>query len=203
MGFGMLRVLNDDVVTPNNGFSTHHHENMEIVSIPLSGSLRHQDSEGNETIIKKGEVQLMSAGTGVYHSEFNNSDQDMVNFLQIWVFPERIGITPRYEQLEFPESGRQNEFQLVVSPWDEKDPGIKINQQAYFSLLNLDAGRKVSYNFHDSKHGVYLFVISGTLNVSGDTLTSRDAIGIHDTDAVEISAENDSQLLAIEVGMSS
>jgi quercetin 2,3-dioxygenase len=201
MGFGLLRVLNDDVVEPSRGFGTHPHENMEIVSIPLSGSLRHKDSEGNKTVIKSGEVQIMSAGTGVLHSEFNDSGQDPVNFLQIWVMPEKLNIAPRYDQREFPESGRQNQFQVVVSPLDTSDQGIKINQQAYFSLASLGAGNSLTYHIHNLNHGAYVFVFEGSVDVFGETLQTRDAIGIQDASAIELIAASDTNLLVIEVPM--
>lgn len=202
MGFGLLRVLNDDFVEPTYGFETHPHKNMEIVSVPLAGSLRHKDSEGNKTVIKKGEVQLMSAGTGVQHSEFNNSDKDLVNFLQIWIMPEKLDIAPRYDQQLFPEEDRKNKFQLVVSPMDKEGEGIKINQQSYFSLADLERESQLTYRPHDPKHGIYLFVIEGEISVGGENLEKRDAIGINEIDAVEISAKQDTQLLVIEVPMS-
>lgn len=201
MGFGLLRVLNDDVVEPLRGFDTHPHRNMEIVSIPLSGSLRHKDSEGNEAVIRSGEVQLMSAGTGVLHSEFNDSDQDLVNFLQVWVLPERLNIAPRYDQQEFPEAGRKNQFQLVVSPLDTNADGVKINQQAYFSLSNLEAGNRLYYNFHNLNHGAYIFVFKGAVDVSGESLQTRDAIGIHHASVIELKATSNARLLVIEVPM--
>lgn len=202
MGFGLLRVLNDDVVAPSRGFDTHPHENMEIISIPLFGSLKHKDSEGNKTVIKSGEVQIMSAGSGVLHSEFNGSDHELVNFLQIWVLPEELNILPRYDQQEFPVSGRQNQFQLVVSPLNSKAEGIKINQQAYFSLSNLGARNRLSYNFRNSNHGAYIFVFEGSVDVSGKSLQTRDAIGIHGASAIELKATSDARILVIEVPMS-
>ncbi len=202
MGFGLLRVLNDDVVEPTRGFDTHPHQNMEIVSIPLSGSLRHKDSEGNKTVIRKDDVQLMSAGTGVLHSEFNDSDQDLVNFLQIWILPEKLEIRPRYDQGEFSEKERKNQLQLVVSPLDKDADGIKINQQAYFSLLDLDKEHGLSYKLYHPDHGVYLFVIEGSVQIDHENLKTRDAIGIHESSSFEISASIDSKLLFIEVPMS-
>lgn len=202
MGFGLLRVLNDDVVEPSRGFETHPHQNMEIVSIPLSGSLRHKDSEGNRTVIKRGEVQLMSAGTGVLHSEFNDSDQDVVNFLQIWVVPQKLEIRPRYDQNEFPETGRKNQLQLVVSPLDKDLEGIKINQQAYFSLLDLDQENGLSYKLKNPGYGVYVFVFEGSVKIEEESLEARDAVGVSDCSSFEISATSDSKLLFIEVPMS-
>ena len=202
MGFGLLRVLNDDVVEPTRGFETHPHKNMEIVSIPLSGALRHKDSEGNKTVIQSGEVQLMSAGTGVLHSEFNDSDSETVNFLQIWVQPEKLNIAPRYDQDSFPEDGRKNQLQLVVSPMDKNEKGIKINQQAYFSLLDLDEDHGLSYKLKNRDHGVYVFVLEGSVKVEDKSLEARDAIGVSESSSFEISATNDSKLVFIEVPMS-
>lgn len=202
MGFGLLRVLNDDVVEPTRGFETHPHKNMEIVSIPLSGALRHKDSEGNRTVIQSGEVQLMSAGTGVLHSEFNDSDKEVVNFLQIWVLPEKLDIAPRYDQAEFPEDGRKNQLQLVVSPLDGDEKGIKINQQAYFSLLDLDKDHSLPYKLKNRNHGVYVFVLEGSVKVEDKNLEARDAIGINECSSFEISATKDSKLVFIEIPMS-
>lgn len=199
MGFGLLRVLNDDIVAPSQGFATHPHQNMEIVSIPISGALKHKDSEGNETVIKHGEVQLMSAGTGVLHSEYNDSNKDPVNFLQIWVLPEKKDIAPRYDQREFPEEKRRNQFQVVVSPMDKGLDGIKINQQAYFSLADLDEGKQLSYTLNKDGYGVYFFIIEGIVEVNGERLDKRDAMGVSDVSSVQLLAHKYSKILAIEV----
>ena len=202
MGFGLLRVLNDDFVAPGHGFDTHPHRDMEIVSIPLAGSLHHQDSEGHEQVIKHGEVQLMSAGTGVFHSEYNASDKEAVNFLQIWVMPDKLGIVPRYDQKKFSKLGRHNKLQTIVSPLDTDDEGVKINQNAYFSLLDLDVSKSLTYQKKVARHGVYIFLINGQLDVSGSLLNTRDAIGLLDMDQIELKAVDDAQVLIIEIPFS-
>jgi redox-sensitive bicupin YhaK (pirin superfamily) len=198
MHFGLLRVINDDIVQPSRGFGTHPHENMEIVSIPLSGSLRHQDSMGNQHIISAGEVQIMSAGSGITHSEFNNSDQEEVNFLQIWVFPQEQNITPRYGQQRFDRADRHNRFQTLVAP-DKDTDAIWTNQQAWFSLANLDAGMTLTYRKQRPASGVYLFVIEGGLTVNGRQLLKRDGLGLTGPDDIELRAECPAEVLAIEV----
>ncbi|MEM7647393.1 MAG: pirin family protein [Pseudomonadota bacterium] len=202
MGFGLLRVLNDDQVEPSAGFGTHPHSDMEIISIPLSGALRHKDSEGNKTVIKSGEVQIMSAGTGVYHSEYNNSHDDFVNFLQIWVMPEKKGIDPRYDQQKFDPEGRDNQFQTVVSPIGSEEGGVKINQQAYFSLLDLDGTKEVSYQVRKPGHGAYVFVLEGEVGVADETLAEKDGMGIEDSQRFVVNAKDYSRVLVIEVPMS-
>jgi redox-sensitive bicupin YhaK (pirin superfamily) len=202
MGFGVLRVINDDTVKPSMGFGTHPHENMEIVSIPLAGSLRHQDSMGNTSVIMSGEVQIMSAGSGVTHSEYNNSDEEEVHFLQIWVFPKERDIEPRYGQRRFDRADRQNRFQLLVSP-DASDESLSINQDAWFAMADLESGKEVTYRKHHSSHGVYFFVIEGRVDIVGHVLERCDGLGmVHGEDFV-IKAESQAQLLAIEVPMSS
>ncbi len=198
MGFGTLRVLNDDVVQPSQGFGTHPHENMEIISIPLAGSLRHKDSMGNVHVIRTGEVQVMSAGTGITHSEYNNSDEDPVNFLQIWVLPKLNNIEPRYDQDIFEKADRQNKFQLVVSP-DGRGDSLAINQDAYFSLAEIDAGKSVQYSPHQTGNGTYLFVLEGQIEVDGEQLSKRDALGLWVNAPMDINASEDTQLLSIEV----
>jgi redox-sensitive bicupin YhaK (pirin superfamily) len=198
--FGLLRVINDDIVKPGRGFGTHPHENMEIVSIPLAGSLRHQDSMGNKHVINAGEVQIMSAGSGLTHSEYNNSAQEDVNFLQIWVFPKEKNITPRYGQKLFAKSDRHNRFQTLVSP--DKDSGaIWINQDAWFSMADLDAGITLKYRKHRADSGFYFFVISGQVVIEGHDLGRRDGLGISEGNDVQISAQSQAELLCIEVPM--
>ncbi len=199
MGFGALRVLNDDIVAPSMGFSTHPHQNMEIVTVPLVGALQHKDSVGNESVIRHGEVQLMSAGKGVRHSEFNASQQEPVNLLQIWVLPEKLNIDPRYEQKRFNAEGRANAWQLVVSPMDKSLEGVKINQDAYFSLGDLEAQRTLVYTPYQAQNLLYLFVIDGDVMVESQALKRRDAIGLSDFTSIEIKAQTNSQLLAIEI----
>lgn len=197
MGFGKLRVLNDDIVDPSMGFGTHPHDNMEIISIPLRGSLRHEDSMGNQHIIESGEVQIMSAGTGITHSEFNNSDVDEVNFLQIWILPKKIDIQPRYEQKRFDADKRRNQFQLFVSP-DGQEGSVSINQDVYFSQVDLDKDRLVSYPLHASSNGVYLFMISGSATIGDQRLDPRDGAEVSDVQKVDLRATTDAQILCIE-----
>lgn len=199
--FGALRVLNDDTVSGGMGFGTHPHDNMEIISIPLEGALEHKDTMGNTTVIKKGEVQIMSAGTGVQHSEKNHSQNDTVKFLQIWIFPEERGLEPRYEQKFFKEEERLNQWQTVVSPMDSIDSGVKIHQNAWFSMVKLDAGNSIKYESKDSKNGIFLFNLSGCVQIGTEHLDTRDAIGITDTSAIEISASELSEILLMEVPM--
>lgn len=200
MGFGKLRVVNDDVVAGGGGFGTHSHDNMEIISVPLSGALRHKDSMGNTHVIRHGEVQIMSAGTGLSHSEYNDSVTDAVNFLQIWVLPRETDIEPRYGQLTFHPIDQYNKFQLVVSP-DNTGETIWINQDAYFSLGEFDQGKRVRYKVHTPGNGVYVFVIEGEIEIADERLHSRDAIGLTELEDVTITAQADSRVLLIEVPM--
>lgn len=198
--YGLLRVLNDDIVQPGEGFSTHPHDNMEIISIPLKGALAHKDSTGSEHVINTGDVQIMSAGSGLYHSEYNASKKEEVNFLQIWIFPKERDIEPRYDQRSYNADERKNKFQQVASP--EKDnTSLWINQDAYFSLVNLEKGKDISYNINKKGNSVYLFLIDGTITAAGEKLDKRDGLGIEDTDEVNISANENSELLVIEVPM--
>lgn len=169
MNFGLLRVLNDDIVKPAMGFGTHPHENMEIVSIPLSGSLRHQDSLGNRHQITVGEVQIMSAGSGLTHSEYNNSDQQEVNFLQIWIYPEKEDIPPRYGQKRFEKADRHNRFQTLVSP-EQNSAAIWINQKAWFSMADLVPGTSIHYARKRQENGLYFFVIDGSVEIEAQRL---------------------------------
>lgn len=202
LGFGLLKVLNDDQVEPSKGFETHPHRDMEIVSIPLSGSLRHKDSVGNEILIAPGDVQIMSAGTGVQHSEFNGSDTETVHFLQIWVMPEKRGIHPRYEQKFFSHLERKNKFQTIVSPLNTSDEGVKINQQCYFSLVDLEPNKIITYNYNLSNNGIFVFNLSGSAKIENQTLMDRDAIAIENADQIDIKALEQTSLLIIEVPMS-
>jgi len=199
--FGLLRVLNDDIVAPGMGFGTHPHDNMEIVTIPLKGELAHQDSTGNKEVIKAGEVQIMSAGSGLTHSEFNNSKKEFVNLFQIWVFPKEKNITPRYDQKIFNPEERKNKFQIVVSP-DEKDGALWINQDAYFTLGNFDEGNLLKYEIKKNGNGVYVMITEGSAEIDGEVLSRRDAIGLSDLSSVEIKILAKSELLIIEVPMS-
>jgi redox-sensitive bicupin YhaK (pirin superfamily) len=198
--FGALRVVNDDSIAGGGGFGTHPHDNMEIVTIPLEGKLAHKDSTGNEGIISKGDVQIMSAGTGIRHSEYNASASENAKLLQIWVFPKLKNIKPVYGQKTFDIKDRKNKWQVVVSP-DAADQALGINQDARFSLAQLDKGETVSYETKFKGSGVYLFVIDGEVKIGDQELKKRDAIGLSDTDHLEIKASTNSEILAIEVPM--
>lgn len=200
VNFGLLRVINDDIVQPSMGFATHPHENMEIVSIPLVGSLRHQDSMGNKHIISAGEVQIMSAGTGLTHSEYNNSAEQDVQFLQIWVLPKEKNIQPRYGQLRFNADERKNRFQTMVSA-KASDKTIWINQDAWFAMTDLEAGKQTKYTKQKKNSGVYFFVIEGEVEVDGHLMERRDGLGLTDAESHLVSATTETQLLAIEVPM--
>lgn len=195
--FGALRVLNDDIVKPGQGFGTHPHDNMEIISIPLSGSLAHKDSTGRAQEIKTGEVQIMSAGTGLYHSEYNYSKTDEVNFLQIWVLPKEKNIAPRYDQKDFTEQFKNNQLVTVVSPNDTN--ALWINQDAIFSLGQLNAKTKLTYKQQFKGNGVYIFSIDGSMKVNGQQLQKRDAFGTFESNPLSIEILEDSHLLLIEV----
>lgn len=198
MNFGALRVLNDDVVKGGQGFGAHPHDNMEIVSIPLEGALAHKDSTGTDGIIKTGDVQIMSAGSGIKHSEFNASKTDDVNFLQIWILPKEENIQPRYEQKTFDVAGRKNKWQIVVSP-DEKDGGVWINQDAVFALANAEKNAKLTYKNKFRDDCVYVFVIEGQVEINGEILNKRDAMEISETNEFKVKAKTDGEILAIEV----
>lgn len=200
MHFGALRVLNDDIVAAGKGFGAHPHDNMEIVSIPLSGALAHKDSTGRNEIINTGDVQIMSAGSGIEHSEFNASKTDPVNFLQVWLFPKQKNIKPRYEQKTFNAEERINKWQVVVSP-DEKDKAVWINQDAKFSLATIEAGNTLNYKNGFEGNGVYFFVLEGKSTIAGKELNKRDAIGVSETNDTTINATEKTSVLAIEVPM--
>lgn len=198
MNFGLLRVLNDDVVQGGKGFGTHPHDNMEIVSIPLKGELEHRDTTGRHEIIKTNDVQIMSAGSGIAHSEYNASKTDPVNFLQIWVFPKLENINPRYNQKTFKPEDRINTLQVVVSP-DETNGSVYINQDAWFLLGTLKKGTACDYTIKKSNNGVYAFVIAGEVTIANHKLNRRDAIGIWETDKLSIVADADAEVLLIDV----
>ena len=197
--FGALRVLNDDYVAGGGGFGTHPHENMEIISIPLSGDLKHQDSMGSKAIIKQGDVQIMSAGTGVSHSEINASNNEPVKFLQIWIFPKVQNISPRYDQRFFDWENKKNELVEIVSPLGGE--GIGINQDAWLSIGNFDSGHSFRYKRHLEGNGIYLFSLDGELNVEKHNLSKRDAIGFSEVEDISIEIKSNSQFLIIEVPM--
>lgn len=202
MNFGALRVLNDDVVQPKMGFGTHPHQNMEIISIPLKGALSHKDSMGNKRAIEVGEVQVMSAGTGLTHSEFNDSKTDEVNFLQLWIIPEELSVKPNYEQRTFPSEGKRNQLQTVVAPKDKLEgDALPISQQAYIYRTHLEGGNSANVNVKSGQNGLYVFVVEGEVEVAENTLGHRDAIGVYDTEAIEIKATHNSELIVVEVPM--
>lgn len=200
--FGALRVLNDDKIIGGRGFGMHPHDNMEIVTIPLSGDLEHADSMGNVGAISRGEVQVMSAGTGIYHSERNKNIDRALQLLQIWVFPKLRDIEPRYDQRAFSIEDRKNQFQTLVSPLGSNDSGMGINQDAWFSLINLDQDKEATYNIKLNTNGVYAFVIEGEAEINGQIMGRRDALGISETNEVLIKAKTDTEILLIDVPMS-
>jgi redox-sensitive bicupin YhaK (pirin superfamily) len=200
MHFGVLRVLNDDIIAGGKGFGTHPHDNMEIITIPLSGTVAHRDSMGNSGTIKRGEVQVMSAGTGIQHSEFNHEPNNDLKLLQIWLFPNKQSVTPRYDQLVLPER-EPNVFQQILSPSSD-DAGVWIHQNAWFHLINLTKETPKRYDLKSpSGNGVYAFVISGEVTIQGQALQPRDGIGVWSTESIEILANSDSEVLLMEVPM--
>jgi redox-sensitive bicupin YhaK (pirin superfamily) len=201
MNFGVLRVLNDDQVQAGKGFGTHPHDNMEIISIPLEGDLEHKDSMGNVAVIKEGDVQVMSAGTGITHSEYNkNADKD-VKFLQIWVFPKYKNVQPRYDQISIKSIETDNQFYQVLSP-NKDDQGVWINQDAWFHIGKFTKGSTDNYQIKKAGNGVYAFVLEGTLLINGEVLNSRDGMGLWDVDALSVTATSDARVLLMEVPMS-
>ncbi|MCU0364651.1 MAG: pirin family protein [Ignavibacteriaceae bacterium] len=200
VNFGMLRVLNDDFVAAGEGFGTHPHNDMEIVTIPLEGALAHKDSTGGEGVIYPDEVQIMSAGTGIRHSEFNHLPDGTSNFLQLWIFPDKKGHQPRYNQKFFEPTERKNKFQFIVTP-EKKDGNLWLNQDAYLALIELGKDKSISYKIHTKRNGVYVFLIEGKISTADETLSKRDGIGIWDTDEFSFTANMNSKILFIEVPM--
>ncbi len=200
MHFGVLRVLNDDRVQAGKGFNTHPHDNMEIISIPLFGDLEHKDSMGNLSIIREGDIQIMSAGTGIYHSEFNKNQNKEVQFLQIWLFPNKKNVTPRYDQISINNLEQKNAFYQILSPSPE-DQGVWIHQNAWFSMGNFDPEKEASYPIHHPENGVYAFVIEGKVDINGQKLNPRDGFGVWNTDRVDLRSESTSKVLLMEVPM--
>jgi quercetin 2,3-dioxygenase len=198
--FGALRVLNDDIVEAGMGFGTHPHDNMEIISIPLEGDLEHKDSMGTISVIKHGDVQVMSAGTGITHSEYNKNKDRRVKFLQIWVIPDRLNVKPRYDQITLNVADRHNKFQQILSP-DVDDAGVWIYQNAWFHLAKFDKGFSEVYNFKAKGNGVYTFILSGEVTINDQKLNSRDGFGIWDTDRFSVKADSDAEFLLMEVPM--
>jgi redox-sensitive bicupin YhaK (pirin superfamily) len=198
--FGALRVLNDDTVAGGKGFGTHPHDNMEINSIPLEGDLEHKDNMGNVAVIKNGEIQVMSAGTGIQHSEYNKNKETAVKFLQIWVFPNKKNVTPRYDQITLQLEDRKNKLQQILSP-NANDTGVWIHQNAWFHLANFDKGTSVEYKFKAKGNGLYVFNLKGDLKIDDQVINTRDGLGIWDAATVQITAETDAEFLLMEVPM--
>jgi redox-sensitive bicupin YhaK (pirin superfamily) len=200
MNFGVLRVMNDDIIGAGMGFGTHPHDNMEIITIPLSGDLAHKDSMGNEAVIKHGDIQVMSAGTGILHSEFNpNANQD-ANTLQIWMFPNKQNVTPRYDQLSLDLKDRENKLQQILSP-NPDDAGVWIHQDAWFHMGNFDEGQTFDYQSKKVGNGLYVFVIKGSILVDDQLLEDRDGLGIWDYEKVKMTAKSDTEILLMDVPM--
>lgn len=201
MHFGVLRVLNDDKVEAGRGFGTHPHDNMEIISIPLEGDLEHQDSMGNTAIINNGDIQVMSAGTGIMHSEFNKSNNHLAKFLQIWVYPNKRNVTPRYDQITLDVSKRHNKFQQILSP-NQDDEGVWIHQDAWFHLGRFDNDFASTYQVKKSGNGVYVFMISGSALIEGQQVGTRDGLGVWDIASLDIKATSpDTEILLMDVPM--
>ncbi len=200
MHFGVLRVLNDDVVAPGRGFGTHPHDNMEIISIPLEGDLEHKDSMGNVAIIKQGDVQVMSAGTGIMHSEYNKNKDADVAFLQIWMFPNAKDVTPRYDQINIQDEQKPNSFQQILSP-NSDDAGVWVHQNAWFHMGSFDPGHCDNYIIKDVNNGLYAFIIDGKVRINGQELERRDGFGVWDVDNVEMEVLEKATVLYMDVPM--
>lgn len=200
MHFGMLRVLNDDTVVPGQGFGTHPHDNMEIISIPLEGDLEHKDSMGNVTLIRQGDLQVMSAGSGITHSEYNKNADQEVKFLQIWIFPNKKGVEPRYDQISLKDVKKENELYQVLSP-NAEDQGVWIHQEAWFHLGEFTRTESTSYQLNKESNGIYAFVLEGEIEIKGQELGSRDGFGIWNTQTIELKAHEGSRVLLMEVPM--
>lgn len=201
MNFGALRVLNDDTIAPGMGFGTHPHDNMEIITIPLEGDLEHKDSMGNVGAINQGEIQVMSAGTGVYHSEYNKNPDKPINLLQLWVMPKTQNVEPRYDQKSVRELKKNNTFYQVLSP-NKNDDGMWIHQDAWFHLGDFDQTTETEYHIKKEGNGVYIFVIAGTFRIGDQELNKRDALGVWEVDKISFVAQPESKVLLVEVPMS-
>jgi redox-sensitive bicupin YhaK (pirin superfamily) len=200
INFGALRVLNDDILNGGEGFGDHPHDNMEIISIPLQGGLKHHDSMDNVAVIGDGDIQVMSAGTGIFHEEHNDDAEEAARFLQIWVYPDRLNVTPRYDQLTLNKAERLNKFQQILSP-NENDEGVWIYQKAWFHLGNFDKGLTATYPLKATGNGVYVFVISGSVQIEAQILTTRDGLGVWETGALDLTILDNTELLLMEVPM--
>ena len=201
MNFGVLRVLNDDSIAPKRGFGTHPHDNMEIITIPLEGDLKHRDNMGNGTVIKNGDIQVMSAGTGITHSEFNANSDSYCKLLQIWLFPNKKNVTPRYDQITLKSISKQNKLYQILSP-NKDDEGVWIHQEAWFHLGDYNLETEEKYFLKNKNNGLYMFVISGKISVDNQILTERDGIGIWDVDHVKFSANKNTRILVMELPLS-
>lgn len=199
--FGALRVLNDDIIAPGMGFGKHPHDNMEIVTIVLDGALEHKDSMGHGEVLRPNEVQAMSAGTGIFHSEYNHNKDKPINLLQTWIFPNKKNVEPQYAQTVFKEEERENKWQMLVSPVGSNDAGLKIHQDAWIYRTKLSEGQSLTHQLNKKENGIYLFVIEGGIKVEDKTLGKRDAAGITDVESVNITATADSDILMFEVPM--
>ncbi len=200
MNFGVLRVLNDDIIAGGKGFGTHPHDNMEIITIPLKGALKHKDNMGNGTVIKEGDIQVMSAGTGIMHSEYNANNDMEVNLLQIWLIPNKKNVKPRYGQTSFKNIEKKNEFYQILSP-SKNEQGVWIHQNAWFYLGEFDKLEKCHYNLNDKSNGVYIFIIEGAADIAGFDLNKRDGIGIWDSENIEINTKPNTKILLMELPM--
>lgn len=197
--FGLLRVLNDDIIEPEMGFGTHAHDNMEIISIPIYGSLKHRDNQGHESIITDDEIQVMSAGSGIEHSEYNGSKDQNANFLQIWIFPDKQNVEPRYDQRKI-RNDIKNEFFQILSP-NLKDEGVWIHQNAWMHIADFTKNETINYELKNKNNGVYVFIINGEINIESQVLGKRDAIGVWETSSFSISAKPNTRVLCIEIPM--
>ena len=200
MHFGVLRVLNDDTVEAGMGFGTHPHKNMEIISIPLEGDLEHKDSMGNVSVIRPGDIQVMSAGSGITHSEYNRNRDQQVKFLQIWIFPDKENVTPRYGQITLSPEDRHNKLQQVLSP-NPDDAGVWIHQNAWFHLGKFDKDFSTGYAIKAKGNGVYAFILNGNVSINGLALNPRDGLGIYEVDSITIHADSDAEFLLMDIPM--
>lgn len=201
VNFGVLRVLNDDEVEAGMGFGRHPHDNMEIISIPLEGDLEHKDSMGNTAVIRHGDIQVMSAGTGIFHSEYNKNKDRKVKFLQIWVYPNKRNVKPRYDQITLNVDDLHNKLQQVLSP-DPEDEGVWIHQNAWFHLGKFDEGVETDYAVKQEGNGVYAFVLNGNVTINDQPLSARDGFGVWNVENLHIQSDSDAELLLMEVPMS-
>ena len=200
MRFGVLRVLNDDTVQAGMGFGTHPHDNMEIISIPLEGDLEHKDSMGNVSVIRNGDIQVMSAGSGITHSEYNKNKDSLVKFLQIWVFPNKKNVTPRYDQITLKKEDRKNKLQQILSP-NSEDDGVWIYQDAWFYLSSFDKDFSTEYTIKKKGNGIYVFVLLGKITIANQELNTRDGFGIWDIDKITLNSNSQTEILLMEIPM--